>query len=58
MNNRGGYDPFDAVALFNTFIGLVNVEKNASQREEQEIIKQKLDRILSLLEGGNEVGKE
>ena len=59
MSNQEQYDPFDIVALFNTYLGIVNYEKNTAQRKEQEIIKGKLDEILLKLDklGGNMDGK-
>lgn len=61
MSKQEQYDPFDIVALFNTYLGIVNYEKNTAQRKEQEVIKGKLDEILlklDKLEGGTIVGKE
>lgn len=59
MSNQEQYDPFDIVALFNTYLGIVNYEKNTAQRKEQEVIKGKLDEILLKLDklGGNLNGK-
>lgn len=58
MTTQNGYDPFDAIALFNTILGLINIEKNSAQKREQEVMVQKLDLILEKLEkleGGNTV---
>lgn len=59
MSKQEQYDPFDIVALFNTYLGIVNYEKNTAQRKEQEVIKGKLDEILLKLDklGGNLNGK-
>lgn len=59
MSKQEQYDPFDIVALFNTYLGIVNYEKNTAQRKEQEVIKGKLDEILLKLDklGGNLDGK-
>lgn len=59
MSKQEHYDPFDIVALFNTYLGIVNYEKNTAQRKEQEVIKGKLDEILLKLDklGGNLDGK-
>lgn len=59
MSKQEQYDPFDIVALFNTYLGIVNHEKNTVQRKEQEVIKGKLDEILLKLDklGGNLDGK-
>lgn len=59
MSKQEQYDPFDIVALFNTYLGIVNYEKNIAQRKEQEVIKGKLDEILLKLDrlGGNLDGK-
>lgn len=48
--NDTGYDPFDSIALFNTILGLINIEKNSAQRMEQEAMQKKLDEILSKVE--------
>ena len=61
MTNPNEYYLFDVIALFNTFLGLMNYEKNTSQHREQDTIIQKLDTILDRLEkleGGTTVGKE
>ena len=59
MSKQEQYDPFDIVALFNTYLGIVNYEKNTAKRKEQEVIKGKLDEILLKLDklGGNLDGK-
>jgi hypothetical protein len=59
MSKQEQYDPFDIVALFNTYLGIVNYAKNTAQRKEQEVIKGKLDEILLKLDklGGNLDGK-
>lgn len=48
--NDTGYDPFDSIALFNTILGLINIEKNSAQHMEQEAMQKKLDEILSKVE--------
>ncbi|MGN1327373.1 MAG: hypothetical protein ACI4VQ_04815 [Clostridia bacterium] len=40
---------FAVVSLFNTSLGLSNVEKNTEQEERQKRIEQKLDEILEML---------
>lgn len=41
---------FIVMSLFNTNLGLSNIEKNTSQEERQRIIDQKLDKIINMLE--------
>lgn len=48
--NDTGYGPFDSIALFNTILGLINIEKNSAQHMEQEAMQKKLDEILSKVE--------
>lgn len=48
--NDTEYDPFDGIALFNTILGLINIEKNSTQHMEQEAMQKKLDEILSKVE--------
>jgi hypothetical protein len=50
MLNDNGCDPFDYIALFNTFMGLLNYEKNTDQHKEQGEMQEKLDRVLTKLE--------
>lgn len=50
MTNPNEYDPFDVMALFNTFLGLLNYDKNTSQHHEQDQMQEKLDNILNKLE--------
>lgn len=50
MTNSNEYDPFDTIALFNTFLGLLNYNKNISQHREQDLMQGKLDSILDKLE--------
>jgi hypothetical protein len=50
MINNNGYDTFDAIALFNTFLGLLNYDKNSAQHEEQNEMQVKLDAILLKVE--------
>jgi hypothetical protein len=50
MFNNDGYDTFDAIALFNTFLGLLNYDKNSAQHEEQNEMQVKLDAILLKVE--------
>lgn len=61
MNSQENYDSFAVVALFNTFLGLFNAERNTQQYEIQNLINQKLDSILGKLdtmEGGNNFDKD
>ncbi len=50
MTGPNEYDPFDVIALFNTFLGLLNYDKNTSQHKEQDQMQEKLDNILNKLE--------
>lgn len=50
MTNPNEYDPFDVIALFNTFLGLLNYDKNTSQHREQDQMQEKLDNVLNKLE--------
>lgn len=50
MTGPNEYDPFDIIALFNTFLGLLNYDKNTSQHKEQDQMQEKLDNILYKLE--------
>lgn len=50
MTGPNEYDPFDVIALFNTFLGLLNYDKNTSQHREQDQMQEKLDNILNKLE--------
>lgn len=50
MINSNEYGPFDVIALFNTFLGLLNYDKNTSQHQEQDQMQKKLDSILDKLE--------
>lgn len=50
MNNNDYTLFFITMALFNTNIGLMNVEKNTEQYERQLSIEQKLDKLINLLE--------
>lgn len=50
MTNPNEYDPFDVIALFNTFLGLLNYDKNTSQHQEQGQMQEKLNSILNKLE--------
>lgn len=45
-----GIDPFDSIALFNTFLGLMNIEKNTAQHKEQDKMQAKLDSIIDKLD--------
>ena len=50
MTNSNEYSPFYVVSLFNTFLGLLNYDKNTSQHREQDLMQEKLDNILNKLE--------
>lgn len=54
MNNNDYTWFFIIMALFNTNLGLTNVEKNDSQELRQKRIEEKLDRLIELLEGRND----
>lgn len=41
---------FLAVALFNTYIGLQNYERNVQQQENQKELEREVNKILKLLE--------
>lgn len=41
---------FAIVALFNTSLGLSNIEKNTEQENRQKRIEEKIDKILEMLE--------
>ena len=45
---------FIFMSLFNTNLGLTNIEKNTEQYERQIRIEQKLDKLINLLEDKNE----
>ncbi len=47
--NPDQYGSFDSIALFNTMLGLINMEKNSAQQKHQEVLDTKLDEILSHL---------
>lgn len=47
--NPDQYGSFDSIALFNTMLGLINMEKNSAQQKHQEVLDAKLDEILSRL---------
>lgn len=47
--NPDRYGSFDSIALFNTMLGLINIEKNSAQQKHQEVLDAKLDEILSRL---------
>lgn len=49
MNNVDYTWFFIFVALFNTNLGLSNIEKNNNQQKTQKRIENKLDKILELL---------
>ncbi|MGN1301218.1 MAG: hypothetical protein ACI4U9_01650 [Clostridia bacterium] len=40
------------ISLFNTFLGIINYEKNTAQHKEQDEIQAKLDEILKILKKG------
>lgn len=50
MTNSNEYSPFYVISLFNTFLGLLNYDKNTSQHREQDLMQEKLDNILNKLE--------
>lgn len=50
MTNLNEYDPFDVIVLFNTFLGLLNYDRNTSQHREQNQMQGKLNNILNKLE--------
>lgn len=52
MNNTDFNWWFAMVALFNTSLGLSNMEKNTEQQERQKRIESKLDKILEMLDNG------
>ena len=41
---------FFIIATFNTCLGMVNMQKNDAQKDHQEILDEKLDRILSKID--------
>ena len=41
--NPDQYGSFDSIALFNTMLGLINIEKNSAQQKHQEVLDAKLD---------------
>lgn len=47
--NPDHYGSFDSIALFNTMLGLINMEKNSAQQKHQEALDVKIDEILSHL---------
>lgn len=47
--NPDQYGSFDSIALFNTVLGLINMEKNSAQQKHQEVLDAKLNEILSRL---------
>lgn len=47
--NPDQYGSFDSIALFNTMLGLINMEKNSAQQKHQEVLDAKLEEILSHL---------
>lgn len=49
MNNTDFTLFFIFMALFNTNLGLSNIDKNNAQYKRQERIEEKLDKILELL---------
>lgn len=61
MSPEDRYNPFDVIALFNAFLGLLNYEKNTLQHKEQDVLSQKLDSLLEKVEqlkGGLTDGKD
>lgn len=50
MTNSNEYSPSYVISLFNTFLGLLNYDKNTSQHREQDLMQEKLDNILNKLE--------
>lgn len=49
MDNMNFNYWFALVALFNTTLGLSNIEKNTEQEERQKRIEDKLDKLLEIL---------
>ena len=49
MRNEYIDDWFTFLTLFNTNIGLMNVQRNKEQESRQEIIEKKIDEILMIL---------
>lgn len=47
--NPDQYGSFDSIAMFNTMLGLINIEENSAQQKHQEVLDAKLDEILSHL---------
>ena len=54
MNNNDFTWFFIFMSLFNTNLGMTNVEKNASQEARQKRIEEKLDYLINLLEEKND----
>ena len=51
MNNNETTLWFALISLFNTSVGLSNVEKNIEEEKRQQRIEKKLDKILEFLDG-------
>lgn len=45
---------FDCLAIFNTFLGLYNMELNNKGIKKQDEILNKLNKILEVIDNGNE----
>lgn len=50
MGNGENINGVDAIALFNTFLGLTNMEKNTASQEHSKILEDKMDMVLEKLE--------
>lgn len=50
MNNNDYTLFFAFMSLFNTNLGLSNLDKNTEQEERQKRIEQKLDKLLELIQ--------
>lgn len=53
MGNNDWTFFFVFMSLFNTSLGLSNIDKNTEQEKKQDRIEKKLDKIISLLEDKN-----
>lgn len=40
--NENGYNPFDLIAIFNTYLGLTNMEKNTKSQNHLDEVDKKL----------------
>lgn len=46
MESQNGNNQFDAIAIFNTILGLVNMEKNTMSQIHSDKLEKKLDHII------------